>query len=102
MNLRNKIHFATIGTAIIFTSCGKDPIADFSWSPAQPKVGEQITFINLSQDAKSYSWNFGDTSIGMDEEPNHVYKAKGTYTVDLAAIKGLKSSEKSATIIVSE
>ncbi len=31
----------------------------------------------------SYLWNFGDETIGTEEEPMHVYTAQGFYTVSL-------------------
>ncbi|MBI4649584.1 MAG: PKD domain-containing protein, partial [Bacteroidia bacterium] len=68
--------------ALLVISC-KKPIADFSYAPANPKAGETVQFTNKSTDARSYSWNFGDMSIGSEENPAHVYENAGNYIVDL-------------------
>jgi PKD repeat protein len=87
---------------LILISCGKEPIADFTWEPKEPKAGEEVKFTNLSTDAKSYSWNFGDMSIGDDTNPTHIYERKGNYIIDLRIHNGLKSDEKTVTITVTE
>jgi len=96
--------YRTVFISIIFLltllGCGKEPIADFSWEPKQPKVGQEVKFSNLSTNAKSYSWNFGDMSIGKESDPIHIYLKKGSYIVDLNAQNGLQSNEKTVTINV--
>ena len=98
----NKIKTIGFLVIIIFllSACGKKPEADFSWSPVEPVAGEEVKFTNLSQNARSYSWNFGDMSIGSKANPVHVYKKSGRYIVDLRAHKGLLSDEKTVTIVV--
>ena len=86
--------------ALFFTACGEKPIADFTWSPKEPVAGGEVKFTNLSQNAKSYSWNFGDMSIGSEASPVHVYERSGRYIVDLFASKGLRSDVKTVTIVV--
>lgn len=88
------------GFVILMCSCGKKPEADFTWAPVSPKAGETVTFTNFSKDAKSYSWNFGDMSIGSDKNPVHIYKNAGNYIIDLTASSGLNSDIKTVTIKV--
>jgi len=85
---------------LFFTACGEKPIADFTWSPKEPVAGEEVKFSNLSENAKSYSWNFGDMSVGRKASPTHVYERSGRYIVDLRAHNGLRSDEKTVTIFV--
>lgn len=91
-----------IAFGLLMICCGKSPVADFTWEPKEPKAGEEVKFTNLSSDAKSYSWNFGDMSIGDKTNPTHIYQHKGSYIVDLNAQNGLKSNEKTVTINVTE
>ncbi len=44
-----------------------------------------VSFTSTSQNATSYSWNFGDGNTSNEENPTHTYAAPGTYTVSLAA-----------------
>lgn len=45
-----------------------------------------VNFTSTSQNATSFSWNFGDNSAGsIEENPTHTYAAPGTYTVSLSA-----------------
>jgi len=86
----------------LISSCGSQPTADFKWSPQTPKAGEKVTFTNTSLDAKSYSWNFGDMSIGSEVNPVHIYKNKGSYIIDLSVHNGLKSDVKTVTITITD
>ena len=86
----------------LLASCGKKPQADFTWSPLIPKAGQEVKFTNISSDAKKYSWNFGDMSIGSDESPTHIYKNTGDYIVDLTASSGARSNTKTVTIKVTQ
>jgi len=44
-----------------------------------------ITFVNTSQNANSYSWDFGDGTTSTVEDPTHLYEQAGAYTATLSA-----------------
>jgi len=102
MKMKKEIYkWSQIGLfSIALYSCGKTPIADVSYSPSAPIAGQTVQFTNNSQNAKSYSWNFGNMAIGKDENPMHVYDQPSEYIIDLTASSGLKSNTKTVTIIV--
>jgi len=85
---------------IILQSCIKKPEANFTWSPQNPKIGQEVQFTNLSTDAKKYSWNLGDMNISSETNPKHTYKNSGDYIIDLTAHNGLRSNTKTITINV--
>lgn len=58
---------------------------DFSYSPNSPKAGQSVTFTNLSEAGENWVWTFGDGSKSTLKNPTHVYKASGTYVVELMA-----------------
>ncbi len=73
------------------------PVADFDYV----KNNLQVTFTNTSQNANSYTWDFGDESDTSDEvNPVHVYAQAGGYTVTLTASKEGCSDEYSELINV--
>lgn len=47
--------------------------------------GLTVDFQNLSTDANSYSWVFGDGNTSDDANPSHTYTNSGTYEVSLFA-----------------
>jgi len=47
-----------------------------------------VNFINLSENAVKYRWDFGDGNQSTRFEPLHVYAQDGTYPVKLAIEKG--------------
>ena len=99
--MKKEVYIISLIISILFfDSCGKKPVADFTWSPREPVAGEEVKFTNLSENAKSYSWNFGDMSVGRKANPTHVYERSGRYIVDLRAHNGLRSDEKTVNIVV--
>lgn len=79
--------FATVIAMVAFfaVSCKpsvEDPKALFSYT----ENGLEVTFENLSQNAVSYVWEFGDGETSTEENPVHVYAKYGDYTVTLKAI----------------
>jgi hypothetical protein len=52
-------------------------------NPATLLTNETVSFINCSENANHYLWEFGDGSVSTDESPNHVYTEAGTYTIVL-------------------
>jgi gliding motility-associated-like protein len=63
----------------------KDVIAYFT-SDTIVCPGELAHFTNLSQDAGSYRWEFGDNTSAFDTNATHAYANSGNYTVTLIAV----------------
>lgn len=94
----------------ITVNINESPIAAFSPNPPHVYVedGEgPITFINLSTEADSNLWNFGDNycinseNTSNLEEPTHIYTRSGTYTVSLTVFtEALCQHSTSTTVIV--
>ena len=70
------------------------PTAAFTYSPAIAETNVPFTFNNQSQDASSYSWNFGDGRTSTLENPVHEYRKSGLYEVCLTATNQYKCSSK--------
>lgn len=75
------------------TPAGDDPVASFQFAISDTDYLE-VSFTNFSQNATSYSWNFGDSNTSTEKDPTHKYNAAGTYVVELTATN---SDGKSAT-----
>jgi PKD repeat protein len=93
----------TISTvlALILTGCASDPLANFEFEPANINTGEKVYFENLSVDAESFEWSFGDGTISTVYNPVHKYMSGGTYTVQLKAFGrrgGLDVFQKTITV----
>jgi len=76
------------------------PVSDFSASPVSGAAPLSVIFTNLSSNATSYRWNFGDGNISLEEDPTHVYSDVGTWSVSLTATGpgGVDIENKSAYI----
>jgi PKD repeat protein len=57
------------------------PTADFEYE----KNALEVSFTNLSVNATSFEWDFGDGSVSTDENPTYTYADAGDYTVTLTA-----------------
>lgn len=100
MKKRNSMNFyrmfLMIGAValIAFSSCKKDdddetpevknPIASFQFEASTTNYLE-VTFTNFSQNATTYSWDFGDGETSTEMNPVHIYSAAGDYTIELTA-----------------
>lgn len=63
------------------------PIADFTYTPKNPKNSDEVNFIDKSYDIDgtiiSWEWNFGDGSVSSQQNPVHKFTKPGNYTVVL-------------------
>ncbi|MCA1814611.1 MAG: PKD domain-containing protein, partial [Halobacteriales archaeon] len=63
------------------------PTAAFDWFPQQPATGEEVRFLDRSNDpddgVAGRVWLFGDGTTSRLANASHVYLAPGTFTVAL-------------------
>lgn len=99
---------------IVFTSCELldkeddtetpgEPVASFQYEVSSEDWAE-VNFTNFSQNATSYSWDFGDDSeLSTEENPVHTFGEGGTYTVTLTSANddGV-SATKSETVEITD
>ncbi len=84
----------------------RPPVADFEFSPAQPSAGQTVQFTDKSQDpdgrVQSWSWDFGDGTTSTEQNPTHIYRTAGTFTVKLVVTddKGAQSPPAQKQITV--
>lgn len=101
--MRKSIHLllTAILLAAMLTGCETLPTADFTFEPSEITVYDEVTFTNISSDAESYAWDFGDGSTSFDANPTHVFRSAGTFTVKLTATNEDGDSEVQKEIVVS-
>ena len=82
----------------------KAPIADFDISSGLVFNDVPIRFQNLSQDAITYEWDFGDGQNSTEVHPNNTYDEYGSYWVTLIATdwKGCKDTVQKPVYIEEE
>ena len=76
--------------SIIILSCSDDdplpvPFADFLLDPGVAEVGVPVQFDNLTTNAASYEWDFGDGNVFTDISPVVTFNSPGDVTVTLRA-----------------
>ena len=94
-------------TAALFISC-EDDDEDETTIPVEPVSAEfsfstmflEISTTNLSENAVSFEWDFGD-GVGMstDSEPTYLYSEAGTFTLTLVATGEDGSTDTSSTLV---
>ncbi len=62
--------------------------------------GNTVTFTNTSNNADSFSWDFGDGMTSSEESPVYTYAADGAYTVVLTASNADGMSTATTEIII--
>ncbi len=69
-----------------FITVANRPIPGFTAEQTELELpNAQAVFVNTSQYADSYLWDFGDGNLSTAENPTHYYGEAGTYTVSLTA-----------------
>ena len=87
---------ATASRAITISTTLPGGSANFTFSPTDPRVGDDV-FFNASSSSVSggsFSWDFGDGTSGSGVAPVHSYGRARTFTVTLTVVS---SSGQSAT-----
>lgn len=83
---------------LVAAGCKKVTV-DFSYSPAEPKAGEKVTFTNNSSAGEKWDWNFGDNTVSTLKNPTKTYKKPGTYLVTLR-VDSARNKQYSRSITV--
>ncbi|MEP6926923.1 MAG: PKD domain-containing protein, partial [Ginsengibacter sp.] len=61
------------------------PFAAFTYNPNPPQENIFTNFVNQSQGATKYLWNFGDGDSSTQVDPTHIFPATAAYNVCLNA-----------------
>lgn len=95
--------------SFFFVSCSQEndleevatnPQPGFTYEAVQDNP-QLVSFINTSEHAREFLWDFGDGSENSTQKhPTHLYEDGGTYTVTLTAYNGELSEEISEDITV--
>lgn len=65
------------------------PIADFNSPTIAVCAPSLVQFNDLSQNAVSFLWDFGDGSTSTAQNPSHIYNVPGDYTISLTVTDSL-------------
>ncbi|MCD4749148.1 MAG: PKD domain-containing protein [Thermoanaerobaculales bacterium] len=66
---------------------GGPVIASFSWSPNSPLAGDSVSFLNETEGADTWQWDFGDGAFDEEKHPDHTFAEPGEYIVTLSATR---------------
>ncbi len=76
---------------------GQVPVADFIADNRSGEAPLNVTFTNLSENATTFAWDFGDGATSAEKDPFHVYTARGLYNVSLEASNAFGSDIETKT-----
>lgn len=62
-----------------------NPVADFTFNPANGCIPLPVAFTNNSVNADFYQWSFGDGNTSGNQNPNHTYSQSGAFVIQLVA-----------------
>ena len=96
--MKKLIFLSLIGLFLI--SCGEKPIADFDYTEFGNYAPSKVFFNDYSMDGESVVWNFGDGETSYDQEPTHIYKNGGSYTVSLRVTNKQGESTITKTVVI--
>jgi PKD repeat protein len=94
-------HLFMILLVTVFAGCTKRPTAQITSDKKVVTTGENINFINTSEDADSYLWDFGDGTTSNVSNPVKNYSTPGLYTVKFTAFGKDQKKTSEALLFVS-
>ena len=80
----------------------KLPVANFTTNVSEGYAPLSVQFTNLSENAVSFNWDFGDGGTSTEQNPVYTYFVAGNYTVNLTVSNENGTDTELATINVSE
>jgi PKD repeat protein len=93
----------SVSKNVVVTAPSSTLNADFTFSPSYPRVGQLVTFTDISTGSvTSWSWTFGDGTRVIGKNQQHIYNRVGTFTVTLEVSDGSDTDSVSKTITVRE
>ena len=99
MTVFSKYIFAGSMLLFLLAACNR-PISQFIVDQEEPEAPTTINFVNQSEKADSFQWNFGDGTISSDLNPSHRYLKSGRYTVVLSASNGKKARTSEQSVVI--
>ena len=78
------------------------PIANFYFSPDNPKKENEVQFINLTNDAVTFQWDLGNGVHSVEENPVNIYQTPGIYSITLVVHNAFCSDSLVKSIFVSD
>ena len=76
------------------------PIASFSYTLSSNCDSTTVSFTDLSIDAETYSWDFGDGFSSSIANPTHTYTSPGQYTVELLVADTSAMLDSSTQLVI--
>lgn len=103
--------FFILGAFILQSAkCGKDPVdptpvlpltADFTITQSNNCPAPcEVCFTNISQNATSFQWDFGNGQTSTQTSPCVTYNERGIFTVKLTAIQGSETKVQTKQVTV--
>ncbi len=86
--------------SMVFLWSCSGPKSAFEITEHVQKVPSTITFLNKSQKATAYFWDFGDGNTSSEVNPKHKFLHSGRHIITLKAIKDKKSHTVSHDIFL--
>src|SRR5512133_480 len=73
---------------------GLSPVAQFDAHYAFSTIPTKVSFVDnsLGSTPMTFAWDFGDGSTSTEQNPDHMYLQRGTYTVSLTVKNGYGTS----------
>lgn len=102
LSYTKKLTFFTAFTIVMLASVNAQPVSDFSVSKSTGCSPLLVSFTNQSQQAVSYSWNFGNGNTSTLPNPSASFIQAGVYNVKLTvkdASGQTAVSEKQITVV---
>ncbi|MBK8502734.1 MAG: peptidylprolyl isomerase [Saprospiraceae bacterium] len=95
----HKSAFIVVVVSLLVASCNR-PVSRFVSSQERVQAPSTVSFVNQSEKAETFLWDFGDGQTSGDMNPSHRFVQSGTYTVVLNAITGKKTRKSEQMISI--
>jgi peptidyl-prolyl cis-trans isomerase B (cyclophilin B) len=93
-------HYLWLLAALIIVGACNRPVSQFVITQEKLDAPATIKFVNQSEKAETFTWDFGDGTTSEDINPSHRYVRSGDYNIILSASNGKKTRKSEQMVSI--
>ncbi len=95
-----KLPYGLLIVLLFLVSACNRPISNFTINAEDLEAPSRVSFVNESENAETYFWEFGDGNTSTEKDPMHRYISSGNYEIQLTSTMGKKKTTTQKQLLI--